>query len=248
MNAQHEELRVELEKHLLEQPDEKFEKSRKEFTSTGFARVPYILPDSVKGRLAEEINGLLDRRSVRRDLELKQTGYSRRSMRNVTAADIRAENGWVEAVYRSEQFRAALGRVADEEVLVCPYEPEHYVITSLERSSDTHGWHWDDYSFGVIFVVDCPPLEDGGFVQCVSGTSWDKENPRLYRTLVENPIVSNELHPGDVYILRTDTTLHQVHPIRRGRRTIVNMAYAAERDLSKKISHETMEELFHVDS
>jgi hypothetical protein len=165
-------------------------------------------------------------------------------MRNVTAAEIRRRDGWVKAVYESEPFLDALSLVAGEKVSVCPYLPEQYVITRLENSGDTHGWHWDDYSFGLIFVAECPPLENGGFVQTVPGTSWDKKDPRVFEKLTENPIRSYALRPGDIYLLRTDTTLHQVHPILAGRRTIVNMAYAADRDSAKSISHETMEELF----
>ena len=165
-------------------------------------------------------------------------------MRNVSAEEIRGRGGWVEALYRSPAFRQALTRVAGEPVLECPYLPEQYIITHLEQVGDTHGWHWDDYRFGVIFVVNCPPVESGGFVQCVSGTSWDKSDPQVFRKIIENPIRSYELRPGDLYVLRTDTTLHQVHPIMDGSRTIVNFAYAAESDLEREISHETMKELF----
>ncbi|MDW6057263.1 hypothetical protein SAZ11_03170 [Streptomyces sp. FXJ1.4098] len=69
----------------------------------------------------------------------------------------------------------------------------------------------------------------------------------MFKQLVNHPIYSYELQPGDIYLLRTDTTLHRVHPVEEGAtRTIINMAYAAERDLSKEISHETMEDLFRI--
>ncbi|WIM99837.1 hypothetical protein ACTOB_003502 [Actinoplanes oblitus] len=234
--------------HLRQNVDqEQLWLSRKSFYESGFALVSYLLPDEIKQQIAAEVRDLLDERSIRRDLHLAETSNSPRYMRNVTAADIRAHGGVTVGLYESEAFRGALGSVAGEAVLECPYEPEHYVITHLERSGDTHGWHWDDYSFGVILVVDCPEVAGGGFVQTVPNTSWDKSNPQVFKQLVNNPINSYELRPGDIYLLRTDTTLHRVHPLEPGaKRTIINMAYAAERDFQKEISHETMEDLFAV--
>lgn len=232
--------------HLAGQIEEHFVVSRTSFEQTGFGLSSYLLPDSVKNLLADEIIDLVETCSLRRDVQLAETGNTHRKMRMVAAAKIRERNGWIAAVYKSPAFREALSWVAGEPVLICPYLPEQYIITRLESSGDTHGWHWDDYSFGVIFVVECPPLSSGGFVQTISGTRWNKKNPQVFRKMIDKPIRSHELKPGDIYLLRTDTTLHQVHPILNGRRTIVNMAYAANRDMDKRISHETMEELFRT--
>ena len=46
-----------------------------------------------------------------------------------------------------------------------------------------------------------------------------------------------------VYLMRTNTTLHRMAPIRRGRRTIVNMAFATAGELCSAVSHETMDAL-----
>lgn len=237
-----------IHRHLATQVDsEQYWMSRKSFYETGFAMVSYLLPDQVRARLDAEILSLIEGRSVRRDLTFAETSNSPRRMRNVTAADIRQHNGVVRRLYESPALLGALSAAAGEPVLPCPYEPEQYVITHLERPGDTHGWHWDDYSFGVIYVVEVPPTDLGGFVQTVPNTSWNKAKPRVFQHLVDNPILSHALRPGDMYLLRTDTTLHRVHPVEPGgRRTIVNMAFAAERDLRKQISHETMEDLFHV--
>lgn len=241
------ELEAEIVRHVQEVDDEECWRSRKHFYETGFSLVSYILPDSVKEKLAGEIRLLLHESSRRRDLTFRETSNTPRYMWNVAAEDIRRHNGVAVSVYESAAFRGALGKVAGEPVLPCPYEPEHYVITHLERPGDTHGWHWDDYSFGVIFVVDCPPVEAGGFVQTVPNTAWSKEDARVYQQIIAHPIRSYALRPGDLYILRTDTTMHRVHPVEPGAtRTIINMAYAAERDLRKPTSHETMEELFRL--
>jgi hypothetical protein len=138
----------------------------------------------------------------------------------------------------------ALSAVAGDDVLPCPYEPEQYVITRLECCGDTHGWHWDDYAFALVWIVECPPAADGGIVQGVPGTRWNKDRPRIQQILENNPVHSWEVRPGEAYLMRTDTTLHRVHPITNGRRTIVNMAYACRDDLAKRPSHETMDTLW----
>ena len=186
-----------LSDHLFEQPESYFAESRQGFLENGFGLISFLLPETIKKLLTDEIRWLNSTRSVRRDLRFKETSGTARSMRNVSAADIQSHDGWIATLYRSEAFLAALSRVAGEPVLECPYLPERYIITHLERSGDTHGWHWDDYAFGVIFIADCPPVEAGGFVQCVSGTSWDKDNPEVFRAIVDNPIRSDELRPGD---------------------------------------------------
>lgn len=233
--------------HLAAMSAETFRQSRKDFQESGYALIPEVMPESIKKLLTDEAVLLVETRSVRRDLTLKETSYSYRRMRNVTCDEIRAHNGWIAALYRSAIFREALSWVTGEPVRICPYVPEQYVINRLELPGDTHGWHWDDYSFALLFVAECPPLESGGFVQTVAGTSWDKADPRIFQKLVDHPIRSHLLTPGDVYLLRSDTTLHQVHPILAGRRTAVNITFAADRDLDKEISHETMEDLFRVE-
>jgi hypothetical protein len=64
-------------------------------------------------------------------------------------------------------------------------------------------------------------------------TTWNKADPQLHRQFVNHPIYSMELHRGDLYLMRTGTTLHRVYPVPSGRRLIVNMAYAAQRDLGQ---------------
>jgi hypothetical protein len=210
----------------------------------GFVKVSFLASSDIKARVADEVEALIAEHGVRRDLTFEETGNTPRRMRNVRHQEISDYGSVVPAVYSSAAMRSALSEIAGEEVLECPYEPEQYVITELVKNGDTHGWHWDDYSFALVWVIDCPPLDDGGFVQCVPRTTWNKANPQLHRQFVNQPIYSIELTRGDLYFIRTDTTLHRVYPIYNGRRLIINMGYAARRDLLKNISHETMDNLW----
>jgi hypothetical protein len=221
--------------------------ARRHLRYFGYVKVPFIVPDAVKQAIAEEVLRLIEQAGIRRDLRFAETDNTPRRMRNVRNDAITTHGQVIPAVYQSPDLLETLSNVAGEDVLVCPYEPERYLITCLERTGDTHGWHWDDYSVALVWVIECPPVELGGFVQCVPDTSWDKSNPQVYRAIVSGPTYSVELRPGDLYMMRTDTTLHRVHPIEDGRRIILNMGYASRTDLAKSISHETMDSLWASD-
>ncbi|RCG32113.1 hypothetical protein DQ384_06250 [Sphaerisporangium album] len=238
-------LLLDLETHLATSVSEdSIARARRNFSYLGHAKIPFLVPDSVKKAVAAEVNELLDVGSVRRDVSFKETDFSPRRMRNVRRKEIAEFGTIIPEVYKSAKLLQGLAQIAGEPVHPCPYEPEQYVITCLEKDGDTHGWHWDDYSFAVVWVIETPPIADGGFVQCVPGTTWNKSDPQINRTLVKHPIYSVELFAGDLYLMRTDTTLHRVYPVANGTRKIINMGYASTQNLTMELSHETMDGLW----
>ncbi|MET9340059.1 MULTISPECIES: HalD/BesD family halogenase [unclassified Nonomuraea] len=218
--------------------------ARQKFAAHGFATASFLVPPSIKEAVSGDVLSLIEESGVRRDLRFKETGGTPRRMRNVTRAEIAERSSVIPALYESEALVGLLSEIVDEPVLACPYEPEQYVITRLEHNGDTHGWHWDDYSFALVWVVECPPAEHGGFVQCVPGTTWNKQDPAIHRAFLGNPTLSFEVRAGDLYVMRTNTTLHRVYPISAGVRTIINMGYAAKSDLETVLTHETMDTLW----
>jgi hypothetical protein len=238
------ELLEELEVHVLGTPEIEFARARRDFSYLGFAKVPFLVPETMKQAVAADVMALVDTSSVRREMLFKETDYTPRRMRNVRRAEIFERASVIPDVYYAQPLLNAMRHVVGEPVHACPYEPEQCVITRLEKDGDTHGWHWDDYSFALVWVIEAPAAEDGGFVQCVPRTAWDKESPRINRAFVSRPIYSMELFPGDLYLMRTDTTLHRVYPLKAGQRTIINMAFASTNDLQREMSHETMDSLW----
>ena len=235
----------ELQLHVTAISPTELSKARRDFSYLGAAKVPFLVPEAVKQAVAAEVLELAVT-GVRRDLRFAETDGSPRKMSNVRRDEIFQHAGAIPAIYSAPGLRDALAEVVGERVHLCPYEPEQYLITRLEQDGDTHGWHWDDFRFALVWVVECPRVEDGGFVQCVPGTVWDKQNPSINRALVSRPVYSIELSPGDLYVMRTDTTMHRVYPLRQGRRTILNMGFASTHDLDKDMSHETMDNLWAV--
>ncbi|OJH36819.1 HalD/BesD family halogenase [Cystobacter ferrugineus] len=236
-----------LARHLQESPysHDELKALRRSFARTGFAKVSNLSLDPLKKMLAEEAMELLERHAQRRDMRFAETGNTSRKLSNVRRNDILAHGGVIPRLYGSPALLSALGHIVGGPVLPCPYDDEQYVITQLHQPGDTHGWHWDDYSYALVWIIECPPVELGGFVQCVPHTRWNKREPRLFEAFIHRPIYSFALEPGDLYLLRADTTLHRVYPLLGAhRRVILNMAYASPRNLEKPVSHETMDALW----
>jgi hypothetical protein len=219
---------------------------RQNLAHRGYAVVSKMVPACIRSAVADEALQLVEEVGVRRDLMIEETGFTPRRMRNVTRAQIVERGSVIQQVYESSWMAGMLAEVVGEALYPCPYEPEQFVVTRLERASDTHGWHWDDYGFALVWVAECPPPVDGGYVECVPNTTWDKQRPGIDELLRDRPVYTLAAGGGGVYLMRTDTTLHRVHPIRRGRRTIVNMAFATAGELCIPVSHETMDTLWSM--
>lgn len=218
---------------------------RAQFNSEHVAPLRGFCPPELLTALRDEASGIMDEFGVQRDLVLEITDNTPRHMKTVGQPVIKEHGPLIDAVYFSTEVKDLLGQVVGEEVFTCPYAGEHYVISRLGRSGDTHGWHWDDYTYGFVIILEAPEYKDGGFVQGVPHTAWDKENPDVYGALLQSQVNSYAFEAGDAYVVKTDTTMHRVHPIRGdARRTIVNMTWVNAHDLTVPRTHETNDILF----
>jgi hypothetical protein len=204
----------------------------------------FLSPELLDALRAEAF-GIMDEFGVQRDLVLQITDNTPRHMKTVGQPVIKEHGRLIDSLYFSDTVKGFLGGLAGEEVFTCPYAGEHYVISQMGRSGDTHGWHWDDYTYGFILVLEAPHYKDGGFVQGVPNTSWNKEDPDVHGALLKSRVHSYAFEAGDAYFVKTDTTMHRVHAIRGvARRTIVNMTWVSAEDLVTPRTHETNDILF----
>jgi hypothetical protein len=205
---------------------------RNRFARDGFVLVPNIVTPELKQVVTAEVERLLDEHAERRDLLLKTTGNTPRFMSVVRSELIAEESDVIVSLYECPSLLSAIESIAGERPHPCPSKDEEFLITRQEKAGDTHGWHWGDFSFALIWIIDTPDIEAGGMLQCVPHTRWDKSNPQINRYLCANSITTYGFVPGDIYLLRTDTTLHRTVPLTRdGRRIIVNLTWAAAKDL-----------------
>ncbi len=216
-----------------------------QYRREGYTKLRGIVPDSILAQVTDEVNSLLDQHARRIDIELRETGNSPRKMRTVSAQAISADSELIPAIYTSPSLMGVLGQIARAPVVPCPWEGEKYVIIRQDQPGDTHGWHWGDFSFTLIWIIQAPGPEVGGMLQCVPHTNWDKDNPRVEEYLQQNPIRTYANATGDLYFLRSDTTLHRTIPLRSAAtRIILNTCWASESDAEKAVTHETMDAMF----
>jgi hypothetical protein len=218
---------------------------RASFTAEHIVPLRGFCPPEMFEAIRDEACAIMDRHGTSHDLVFEITDNTPRKMTTVGQPVIKDEGPLIDAFYFAPALLEFIGGVVGEQVYTCPYAGEHYVISRLDKGGDTHGWHWDDYTYGIILVLEAPHYTEGGFVQAVQNTSWDKQNPDVYGALISSQVRSYALEPGDAYVVKTNTTMHRVHPIRgEGRRTIVNMTLVSTEDLAKPLTHETNDALF----
>ncbi|MER7813940.1 ArpA protein [Streptomyces sp. NPDC096153] len=215
------------------------------FRREGYVKLPGLVSADVFAAVAQETHELIDTHQKRIDIRLKETGDSPRYMSTVGQKSIATDGSLIPAVYESPALKGFLSRLAKEEVTGCPWDEEKYIITRQHQKGDTHGWHWGDFSFTVIWLIEAPSLEYGGMLQCVPHTDWNKDDPRVEEYLQKHPIRSYGHAKGDLYFLRSDTTLHRTVPLNADKtRIILNTCWASRADQQKATTHETMNAMF----
>jgi len=238
-----------IQSHLAQLPTQLTALLRDEFRQSHLVKLDHLLPSDLAQELKNQSSTLLGQSAKRRSLEIALTGGTPRSYLSVGRDEIRKDNGAITSFFESETVLKYLSIIADEPLHRVPYEPEEYIINSQQKSGDTHGWHFDDYTFALIWVADAPGFFEGGRVEYVNFTEWDKEAPReqLEHLLQNREVRSVYVPSGSCYLMRARTSLHRVAPLLGDtRRTVIVFTYASEADLNdSSISHETMEQIYN---
>jgi len=233
-------------KHLTDAySDDDIRALSQHFRREGYVKLPNMVSSEIFNAVADETRRVLDLNAKRIDIKLKETGDTPRYMSTVSQAAIKKDSQLVPAVYESEALKGFLSKIAAEEVVDCPWEGEKYIMIRQHKRGDTHGWHWGDFPFTVIWIIEAPSSEAGGMLQCVPHTNWNKDDPRVHDYLINNPIKTYAHATGEMYFLRSDTTLHRTVPLNEDRtRIILNTCWSSVHDDRTEQTHETMEAMF----
>lgn len=211
-----------------------------------------FLPTDLAQALAAEARLLLEQAAERREVIIEQSGGTPRAYQSVGRDAIRRDGTLIPAFFDHAGIPAFLSEIVGEQLFRVPYAPEEFIINSQCQTGDTHGWHWDDYSFALIWVVDEPDVLSGGRVEFVPRVRWDKSDTHslLHRTLACEAIRSVHVPAGCCYLLRAKDALHRISPLTgKTRRTVIVFTYATAEDLADdSISHESMEAIYPSDT
>ena len=215
------------------------------FAATGYVELTDAFPPALRCRVAEHAARALETGGRRRDLSIGATGGSPRRYRLAGRSAIEEAGDFIPALYRSSELASLITEIAGTAAHCVPYAPEEYIATRFEEPGDTHGWHWDDYAFALIWVTAAPAPHDGGSLEFIPGIPWDKASPRVEEHATTRTVFTRHPATDTVYLLRADTMMHRVTPLRRAtRREILCLSYATHADLERAISHETLEQLY----
>ncbi|MBC3481576.1 ArpA protein [Pseudomonas sp. SWRI59] len=210
------------------------------FERDGYLKINHLIDSEVNQEITSDVKYLLSNFAKRRDFLIESTGNTPRYLSNVPQETIEQEGRYIPRAYRSNYLAGLISGIVKEDVIPTPWKWDNYIINSQHKVGDTHGWHWGDYPYTIIWVVEAPDIECGGLLECVPHTRWDKSNPRVENLLLENKIDSYFHSSGDVYLLKADTTLHRVKPLTKNvRRIILNTTWERARDKDRHVEHET---------
>jgi len=237
-----------VEQHINSLPKDYLLVLQERFKNEGLAMMDDMLPQPLIAAMSAEAKYLLSENAKRRDITIKATGNTPRNFNVVNRDIIHAEGKLIPAFFKSEVLLNFLTFLNNNEpVHRIPYTPEEFIINNQQKTGDTHGWHWDDYTFALIWVIEAPKEGEGALIEYVPDTVWDKENPESgLKEVLENREIKSLYVPKDhCYFMKAGTTLHRVTPLNNdSRRTVVVFSYASEEDMSREISHETMGEIY----
>lgn len=218
-----------------------------EFTRDGYTKfkINELVPEPVTKAVRQEVFDLVESHAVRRDMHIETTGNSPRYMSTVPRRFIEENGTVVRTIYESDAVKKYLGAIAGDS-LKPSIKDENYIIAKLEKRGDTHGWHWGDYPYTLIWIIEAPKMEHGGLLQCIPHTEWNKSDPRINWFIANNLIKSYFHETGEVYFLKSDTTLHRVTPMETEGiiRIILNTCWASESDTRGEFEHETLNAAF----
>jgi L-lysine 4-chlorinase len=180
---------------------------------------------------------IADKCSTHWKTNLATTGYTPRDMDVVMNDDIASNSEIISAIYRLPQLRKVLEAISLAQVCDMPEKNEELFLSRHRNAGNTHGWHWGDYSYAMCWILVAPPIEAGGHLQCVPHTVWHKDDKNIVnKYLAENKISTYPFQSGDIYYLKTDTTMHRTVPITQETlRVMLNMSWAGHVNAKKSM-------------
>jgi hypothetical protein len=231
----------------LDELDLKLDALAESFSKEGFLVMEDFGPPELRAAVTAEVHSLLAEQARRRNVKIASTENTPRIHDTVARSAIFEHGALIPAIYQSPELWRFLARLLRRpEIVTVPYEPEQIVINSMAHTGDTHGWHWDDYPYVMIWIIEATTADDGGVLEFVCNTTWDKDDPKIDQYLATRSITRCYPPAGSVYFLRSDTALHRVTPLTRDGavRTILAYSFASPKDLERAITHESMEEIY----
>lgn len=211
----------------------------------GVVQMKGFLPEQLRADVTGEAEALLRSHGKRVNVLVPSTGKTPRKYVSVARNDVFANAPLIAQLYFDQNLIDFLKQLTRSEVIGSPYEPEQIVVNQMNEVGDTHGWHWDDYSYSLVMVLEAPASHNGAQVEYVDGTSWDKSAANVQHYVDTMPVKSLELEVGCAYLLLGKRAMHRVSPLLHAdTRKIVCFSYATEEERFIPVDHGSMEDIY----
>jgi hypothetical protein len=94
-------------------------------------------------------------------------------------------------------------------------------------------------------VLAAPNRLNGAQVECVDGTSWNKDSAQVEHYLRTKTVCSLELTAGAAYMLQGKRVMHRVSPmLRADTRKIICFTYATDAERHLVLDHGSMQDIY----
>lgn len=213
--------------------------------SQGVVQLRGFLPTTLEHVMTREANELLRSCGRRVNVCVKSTGNTPRKYVSVSRNDVFAHAPLVTQFYSNPELIQFLTELTGSDVIRAPYKPEQIVVNQMDEVGDTHGWHWDDYSYSLVVMLQAPARQSGAQVEYVDGTSWDKKSARVQHYLDTMKVQSFDLVAGSAYLLLGKRVMHRVTPLLAAdTRKIICFTFAKEEERVAEMDHGSMEDIY----
>lgn len=217
---------------------------RASYDDCDFAEIASFMPPDTWKTAAAELDQLFASHARRQDLIIAQSGNTHRKYSNLDRDALLASEV-IPAVFRSRALYEYLEAIVGEAVHPIPYVPEEFIAARLHEAGDVHGWHWDDYTFALVWIFKMPDDYSGGSLEYVKRVPWNRKDPRVDQLVARGPVVRRHPRIASAYLLKADTALHRVSPLRcDAERMIVCYSFATTEDLTRDVNHDSMVALY----
>lgn len=216
-----------------------------QYREDDFAEISGFMPRDLHQAALDELESLFSTQSKRRDLTIRQSENTPRKLTILDRDTLNDGSRIIPSIFRARKLYELLELIVGESVHSVPYIPEEFIASRLHKAGDEHGWHWDDYTWALVWIFKMPGEDNGGSVEFVKRVQWNHANPQIEGIVERGPVLKRHPRVGSAYLLKADTALHRVSPLREsGERLIVCYSFASSGDLAHEVSHDSMEALY----
>ena len=211
----------------------------------GVVQLSDFLQQPLRQELEQQVNDLLDVHGKRIDVRVRSTGNTPRNYVSVSRNFVFENSSLIPELYFAPVLIRFLTALSSDELIPAPYEPEQIVVNLMNQKGDTHGWHWDDYTYSVVLVLAAPSRLNGGQVEYVDGTSWNKDSAQIEHYLQTKTVRTLDLTVGSAYVLLGKRVMHRVSPmLSADTRKIICFTYATNEERHLLLDHGSMQDIY----